>query len=73
MAEKARWKLAAITAKATAALAVEWHKGLPLDDLELCATVHEVYNRPGWGDGIAETYAANLPPVSKPPTAVSGG
>ncbi len=40
-----------------------WHERLSLDDEEQCATVHEVYMRRGWGERIAEEYAAFLPPV----------
>jgi len=44
-----------------------WHDALSLDNEELCGTVQEVYNRPGWGPKIAEQYAADLPPVPLPP------
>jgi hypothetical protein len=44
-----------------------WHDALSLDDEERCATVHEVYVRPGWRERFAKQYADALPPVPKAP------
>jgi hypothetical protein len=47
-----------------------WHERLSMDHQDLCATIHKTCVGPGWGDGTAETYAANLPPVPKAPAVV---
>ena len=48
-----------------------WHEGLSFVDKERCATIHEVYVRPGWGERAAEEYAAFLSPVLKFPAVLA--
>jgi len=49
---------------------LKWHNRLSLDDANLCAIVHDIYIRPGWGERAAKQYADKLPPVPKPPLSV---
>jgi hypothetical protein len=42
---------------------LKWFESLDIDGAELVGTVHEVYNRPGWGEKVALQYANDLPSV----------